>query len=87
MSFPSCQPRRRRPWVELAWSPDWKRIAFIASGGHLGAADIFVMPSLWEGLPLAVLEAMQVGLAVVAALSTVRTSSTPASRRAAYLGH
>jgi TolB protein len=34
---------RRRPWVELAWSPDWKKIAFIASGGHLGAADIFVV--------------------------------------------
>jgi Tol biopolymer transport system component len=34
---------RRRPWVGLAWSPDWKKIAFIASGGGRGAADIFVM--------------------------------------------
>jgi glycosyltransferase involved in cell wall biosynthesis len=32
----------------------------------LAAADIFVMPSLWEGLPLAVLEAMQMGVCVVA---------------------
>jgi glycosyltransferase involved in cell wall biosynthesis len=30
------------------------------------AADIFVMPSLWEGLPLAMLEAMFTGSAVVA---------------------
>ena len=34
---------RRRPWVELEWSPDWKKIAFIASAGHRGAADIFVI--------------------------------------------
>jgi glycosyltransferase involved in cell wall biosynthesis len=30
------------------------------------AADIFVMPSLWEGLPLAMLEAMLAGNAVIA---------------------
>lgn len=30
------------------------------------AADIFVMPSLWEGLPLAVLEAMFAGTALIA---------------------
>jgi TolB protein len=41
---------RRRPWVELAWSPDWKKIAFIASAGHLGAADIFVINADGSGL-------------------------------------
>jgi len=37
------------------------------------AADIFVMPSFWEGLPLAVLEAMFAGNAIVAS----RTSGIP----------
>ena len=41
---------RRRPWVELAWSPDWKKIAFVASAGHRGAADIFVMNADGSGL-------------------------------------
>jgi Tol biopolymer transport system component len=41
---------RRRPWVELAWSPDWEKIAFVASGGHLGAADIFVINADGSGL-------------------------------------
>lgn len=37
------------------------------------AADIFVMPSLWEGLPLAILEAMLAGTPVIAS----RTSGIP----------
>jgi glycosyltransferase involved in cell wall biosynthesis len=32
----------------------------------LAAADILAMPSLWEGLPLAILEAMLAGTAIVA---------------------
>jgi glycosyltransferase involved in cell wall biosynthesis len=42
-------------------------------GSWQRAADVFVMPSLWEGLPLALLEAMFTGSAIIAS----RTSGIP----------
>ena len=39
-------------------------------GDLFAAADIFAMPSLWEGLPLALFEAMRAGKAIVASATS-----------------
>jgi glycosyltransferase involved in cell wall biosynthesis len=52
---------------DLGLSP---RVRFLGArrdlGNILGATDVFVMPSFWEGLPLAMVLAMGAGLPVVA---------------------
>jgi glycosyltransferase involved in cell wall biosynthesis len=50
-------------------------------GNLLSAIDVFVMPSLWEGLPLAMVLAMGAGLPVVATASRAFRRSCRTARR------
>src|SRR6187397_487005 len=47
-------------------------------------ADVFVMPSLWEGLPMALLEAMVAGTAIIAS-ATAGIPEAIADRREGLL--
>ena len=48
----------RERLVVTGWTADARR--------HLPTFDVFALPSLWEGMPLVILEAMHAGLPVVA---------------------
>jgi glycosyltransferase involved in cell wall biosynthesis len=48
----------------------------------LAAVDIFVLPSLWEAFPIALLEAMSMGKAVLAPMWTARPRLSNTKRTA-----
>jgi glycosyltransferase involved in cell wall biosynthesis len=62
--------RRAELEAQAAASGAGDRIHFLGSRGDvpdlLAACDSFVLPSLWEGLPMALIEAMASGLPVIA---------------------
>jgi glycosyltransferase involved in cell wall biosynthesis len=63
-------PSRRELEAQVSQLGIAKHIRFLGHRGNvqpvLDAADLFVLPSLWEALPFALLEAMARGVPVVA---------------------
>lgn len=61
---------RKRLEEDVKWLNLEKHIHFLGYRRDipelLGASDLFILPSLWEGLPMALLEAMATGLPVIA---------------------
>jgi glycosyltransferase involved in cell wall biosynthesis len=63
-------PERRRLEAQAAELGLGERLRFAGLTtdvvSDLGAADLFVLPSLWEGMPISLLEAMAAGRSVIA---------------------
>ena len=62
---------RRRSFCDRPGTGIGEQVRFLDTGGMFQkfkdrALDIFVQPSLWEGMPLALLKAMGAGLPVIA---------------------